>query len=65
MTSFWFLIAITDCKLAEQVKEKIQQTGSKKKTFITTKLQSESRELALMRIPKMPLKCLLDRCVLE
>ena len=58
MTSFWFLIAITDCKLAEQVKEKIQQTASKKKTFITTKLQSESREHALMRIPKMPLKCL-------
>ena len=56
ITSVWFFIAITDCKLAEQGNDKMQQTASKKRTFITKKLQSEPRDHALMRIPKMPLK---------
>ena len=58
MTTFWFLVAKTDCKLANQVKQRIRQQASTKTTFIAIKLQPESREHAIMRILKMPLKSL-------
>jgi len=58
MTTFWFLVAKTDCKIADQVKQRVRQQASTKTTFIAIKLQQESREHAIMRIPKMPLKSL-------
>ena len=58
MTSFWFLVATTDCQIAEAVKQKIRKRTSTTKSFIAVELQEETREHAIMRIPKMPLKSL-------